>query len=53
MNSGGGGGGGTHQLDQREHTPLYENDTKETKNRPMETTSVEKVTKANQRCQML
>ena len=34
-----GGGVGTHQLDQREHSPLYEKDTKETKNGSMETNS--------------
>ena len=33
-----GGGGGGHRLDQKEHTPLYENDKKQTKNIPMETT---------------
>ena len=31
-------GGGRHRLDQSEHTLLYENDTKEIKKRPMETT---------------
>ena len=37
----GGGGGGMHRLDQREHSPLYEKDTNETKNRPMETTTTD------------
>ena len=31
-------GGGRHWLDQSKHTPLYQNDTKEIKKRPMETT---------------
>ena len=37
-----------HWLVQTEHTPQYENDSKETKNRPMETTPTTLITQYNE-----